>query len=308
MLKHFFCLSLLGLAVAEQTFFEMDPDFKAIHRELLQADESDQEPEVPQENPAFHQGPTRFFALFDVLKPPKGFLMTVTSPIKLKVFDNTTGVLVDTFKLDVEAQGGIKGSSGVTASVLLVDIGWKDREFMSVTGTSGNKVQVGKIVMKFKLEGRQYTMTELIVKFALVRGDAGKSTSQITSYLKTRSQNGYYIEAPNKLSLSCSDAGMFAPKKGGKNAKNDFNAGLIFPDLQLQIGSDILSDLALSAGIFGPVWDCAPLIPIGLWVGIIITLFFAIICCWGFSMLANINTMDRFDDPKGKSINVPQSD
>ena len=37
-------------------------------------------------------------------------------------------------------------------------------------------------------------------------------------------------------------------------------------------------------------------------------LFFAIICCYGFSMLASINTMDRFDDPKGKPIHVPQTE
>jgi hypothetical protein len=28
----------------------------------------------------------------------------------------------------------------------------------------------------------------------------------------------------------------------------------------------------------------------------------------GFTMLASINTMDRFDDPKGKQIYIPQTD
>ena len=65
------------------------------------------------------------------------------------------------------------------------------------------------------------------------------------------------------------------------------------------------------------------MISIGLWVGILVTLGFALICAWGFSMLASINvssqqctvlvrtllfqTMDRFDDPKGKQIYVPQA-
>ena len=31
------------------------------------------------------------------------------------------------------------------------------------------------------------------------------------------------------------------------------------------------------------------MISIGLWVGILVTLGFALICAWGFSMLASIN-------------------
>ena len=38
-------LTLLGFVVGEQTFFDVDPDFKAIHRELLQAAEPVQEEE-----------------------------------------------------------------------------------------------------------------------------------------------------------------------------------------------------------------------------------------------------------------------
>ena len=59
---------------------------------------------------------------------------------------------------------------------------------------------------------------------------------------------------------------------------------------------------------FGPLWFCGVLMPIGLWVGLIVSLFFGFVCFWGFSMLANIQTMDRFDDPKGKQIYVPQTD
>lgn len=59
---------------------------------------------------------------------------------------------------------------------------------------------------------------------------------------------------------------------------------------------------------FGPEWDCDIMIPIGLWVGLILSLLFAIVCAYGFSMLASIGTPDRFDDPKGKPIHVPQTD
>ena len=42
-------------------------------------------------------------------------------------------------------------------------------------------------------------------------------------------------------------------------------------------------------GRFGPEWECGDMISIGLWVGILVTLGFALICAWGFSMLASIN-------------------
>lgn len=79
-----------------------------------------------------------------------------------------------------------------------------------------------------------------------------------------------------------------------------FRVGVTLPEVQLQVFSVKHN--------FGPDWDCGNMMPVGLLVGLITTLFFALVCFWGFSMLASINTMDRFDDPKGKQIYVPQSD
>ena len=45
-------------------------------------------------------------------------------------------------------------------------------------------------------------------------------------------------------------------------------------------------------GRFGPEWECGDMISIGLWVGILVTLGFALICAWGFSMLASINVSE----------------
>ncbi len=43
----------------------------------------------------------------------------------------------------------------------------------------------------------------------------------------------------------------------------------------------------------GPLWTCGSWMSIGVWVGLVISVFLALITCWGFTMLANINTMDR---------------
>ena len=41
-------------------------------------------------------------------------------------------------------------------------------------------------------------------------------------------------------------------------------------------------------GKFGPMWECGELMSIGLWVGLLVSLGFALICAWGFTMLASI--------------------
>ena len=41
-------------------------------------------------------------------------------------------------------------------------------------------------------------------------------------------------------------------------------------------------------GKFGPMWECGELMSIGLIVGLIVSLGFALICAWGFTMLASI--------------------
>ena len=111
--------------------------------------------------------------------------------------------------------------------------------------------------------------------------------------------HGYSVDAPRGLAWACDSPGMFKrkEKEGGGSVE-----GITLPYVRLQANFD---DDRLTR--FGPLWYCGEVMPIALWVGLIISLFFGFICFWGFSMLASINTMDRFDDPKGKQIYVPQT-
>lgn len=59
---------------------------------------------------------------------------------------------------------------------------------------------------------------------------------------------------------------------------------------------------------FGYNWDCDPLIPLAVWVGLFITLILVSLLSWGLSMLVNLMTPNRFDDPRGKTISVPLSE
>ncbi len=55
---------------------------------------------------------------------------------------------------------------------------------------------------------------------------------------------------------------------------------------------------------FSTPYDCVGFFSVGIWSGLIAIMFLTIIMAFGIVMLANINTMDRFDDPKGKTITV----
>eukprot|EP00091_Calanus_sinicus_P002339 TRINITY_DN12359_c0_g1_i1.p1 TRINITY_DN12359_c0_g1~~TRINITY_DN12359_c0_g1_i1.p1 ORF type:complete len:148 (+),score=25.15 TRINITY_DN12359_c0_g1_i1:43-444(+) len=99
---------------------------------------------------------------------------------------------------------------------------------------------------------------------------------------------GYAVSAPAGLAYSCYHPGSF---RSVKEPNSTYGATLKLPRVLLQV-------FEVHRGKFGPEWECGELISIGLWVGILVSLAFATICFWGFSMLASINTMDRFDDPK----------
>lgn len=52
--------------------------------------------------------------------------------------------------------------------------------------------------------------------------------------------------------------------------------------------------------------DCAGFFTPGIWMGLLTSLLMLYIFVYGLHMIMQLNTMDRFDDPKGPSISVPQ--
>lgn len=54
--------------------------------------------------------------------------------------------------------------------------------------------------------------------------------------------------------------------------------------------------------------DCASFFTPGIWMGLLTSLLMLLIFVYGLHMIMQLNTMDRFDDPKGPSISVPQTE
>ncbi|XP_046835886.1 V-type proton ATPase subunit S1 [Vespa crabro] len=69
---------------------------------------------------------------------------------------------------------------------------------------------------------------------------------------------------------------------------------LKIPNMQIQI----------DAKKFGDAYDCVNFTTIPIWTGIFVTTILGSIMIWAFTMIIDIRTMDRFDDPKGKTITI----
>lgn len=54
--------------------------------------------------------------------------------------------------------------------------------------------------------------------------------------------------------------------------------------------------------------DCAGFFAPGTWMGLLTALLLGAIFACGLHMLLGLKTMDRFDDPKGATIAVPQGE
>lgn len=59
---------------------------------------------------------------------------------------------------------------------------------------------------------------------------------------------------------------------------------------------------------FGDTWDCTYFFTAPILSGFLVAILFAWIMGFGICMIMDIKTMDRFDDPKGKTINVNAGD
>lgn len=110
--------------------------------------------------------------------------------------------------------------------------------------------------------------------------------------------NGYGICAPTWLSWSCSSQ-ILSPLTFTELAPSGYSARLVLSGLQLQPGE---------GDSFAINWDCDPLIPISLWVSLLISLMLISILTYGIAMISSIHTPDKYDDPKGPTISVGQTE
>lgn len=119
------------------------------------------------------------------------------------------------------------------------------------------------------------------------------------SYIASRD-----IYAPAEYSFHCQSVANFgdALLRTNTTDRNSSEWRLNFIDFQIQ-GFGLANSTNFSYAS-----DCASFFTPAIWMGLVTVLLTLLILVYGLHMIMQINTMDRFDDPKGPSISVPQSE
>uniref|UniRef100_A0A7N9AL49 ATPase H+ transporting accessory protein 1b n=1 Tax=Mastacembelus armatus TaxID=205130 RepID=A0A7N9AL49_9TELE len=126
-----------------------------------------------------------------------------------------------------------------------------------------------------------------------------QSSGQTASFIGSRS-----IYAPAEYSFHCQsvnsfDQALLVPNNTNQNTSQ---WRLNFINFQIQ-------GFGLGNGTnFSYASDCAGFFSPGIWMGLVTSLVMLLILVYGLHMIMQLSTMDRFDDPKGPSISVPQSE
>lgn len=107
----------------------------------------------------------------------------------------------------------------------------------------------------------------------------------------------FQISALDDFSWHCSPSLLFQLKTGKL-------APLHLSGLQLEPIFGKLEDNEPRKKAFSDSWDCVGFTSGGIWGGLFVTLLMLVILSIGMSWIMDIRTMDRFDDPKGKTIIV----
>jgi len=123
------------------------------------------------------------------------------------------------------------------------------------------------------------------------------------AFVDLNCERGFTSCAPRGLSWTCNYQDFRSKDLDNKKAGNS-GADILFPGLELQP----FEDKADVKERFGYNWDCDPLISIPIWTSLLIGLLLILALFWSCDMIAALQTPDRFDDPKGAPILVPNAD
>ncbi|KAL4646117.1 V-type proton ATPase subunit S1-like [Arapaima gigas] len=111
------------------------------------------------------------------------------------------------------------------------------------------------------------------------------------------------IYAPSEYSYRCESVTSFRDALLAARSPND-NASqwrLSFEEFQIQ-------GFNVTGTEFSYASDCASFFTPGIWMGLVTSLLMLLVFTYGLHMIMQLRTMDRFDDPKGPAIAVPQNE
>uniref|UniRef100_A0A8C6SNX5 ATPase H+ transporting accessory protein 1a n=1 Tax=Neogobius melanostomus TaxID=47308 RepID=A0A8C6SNX5_9GOBI len=112
-----------------------------------------------------------------------------------------------------------------------------------------------------------------------------------------------HIYAPAEYSYRCESVTNYRwPLLVPRSSKDPANQWRVsFQDIQIQAFN-------VSGRDFSYASDCAGFFSPGIWMGLMTSLLMVLVLTYGVHMIMQLRTMDRFDDPKGPAISVPQTE
>ncbi|XP_076022744.1 V-type proton ATPase subunit S1b [Genypterus blacodes] len=215
----------------------------------------------------------------DAVKPPIVFSLLGSPCIMLWVQNLTVSFTVGSSWIDLSADTpSLTGSHCDNSSALLV-------------------LNYPSIVLSFAMSQRFYPVSAR--NWFTLDSVQLQFNGSTASYLGSRG-----IYAPAEYSFHCQSVTTFRDALLILNNTNEATAQwrLNFIDFQIQ-GFKLVNGTNFSYAS-----DCAGFFTAGIWMGLLTSLLMLLILLYGLHMIMQLNTMDRFDDPKGPSISVPQTE
>lgn len=154
----------------------------------------------------------------------------------------------------------------------------KDKKNVTLTITFSNVESIGTVKLEFLFQVKTigyYTLSQVTYLGNNVNED-----------LSTRRD----ISFPFGFSYHCTPQTVFA--KG--------TISLTITEMQVQVDH--------KNATFSDAYDCVGFTSIPIWTGIFVTAILGLIMIWALTMIMDIRTMDRFDDPKGKTITISSAE
>ncbi|KAG7200880.1 hypothetical protein KM043_003243 [Ampulex compressa] len=171
----------------------------------------------------------------------------------------------------------------------------EDKEFVPVplrpiaNHTDGAGTVESPLVLRLVFSGTEVSLGKYALEFNFVTETAGYHTLTAINYKPDNTSSNLLVSKSNIVfpygfSYHCAQKMMFRKDAIHLNITN----------LQVQINGTS----------FGDAYDCVGFTSIPIWTGIFVTSILAVIMIWALTMIIDIRTMDRFDDPKGKTITI----
>ncbi|KAG8439831.1 hypothetical protein GDO86_005847 [Hymenochirus boettgeri] len=120
---------------------------------------------------------------------------------------------------------------------------------------------------------------------------------------KNASFNTSYASAPAEYSFHCHQVGTSSIYGENliRNSNEANNWDIFISDFQIQ-------GFSINNNLFSYASDCTSFFTPAIWMGLVSSIVLLWILSYGIFMIMQLTTNDKFDDPKGQTLSVPQTE